>query len=73
MTVAPCLCVDDMGQHGCHFAFDQYSLIDGGRDAHVELGRAMASATRQAILKAGKWPKGLPVLPADNQTSTDRN
>ena len=59
------LCVDDMGQHGCHYAFDQYSLIDGGRDAHVELGRAMAAATRQEIMKAGKWPKGLPLLPAD--------
>ena len=67
------LCVEDMGQHGCHYAFDQYSLIDGGRDAHVELGRAMAAATRQAILKAGKWPKGLPLMPADSQSSTDRN
>lgn len=67
------LCVDDMGQHGCHYAFDQYSLIDGGRDAHVELGRAMAAATRQAILKAGKWPKGLPLMPADSESSTDRN
>ena len=55
------LCVDDMGQHGCHYAFDQYSLIDGGRDAHVELGRAMAAATRQAILSEGLWPKNLPL------------
>lgn len=57
------LCVDDMGQHGCHYAFDQYSLIDGGRDAHVELGRAMAAATRQAILSEGLWPKNLPYWP----------
>lgn len=56
------LCVDDMGQHGCHYAFDQYSLIDGGRDAHVELGRAMAAATRKAIYDAGLWPKDLPYL-----------
>lgn len=55
------LCVDDMGRHGCHTAFDQYSLVDGGRAAHVELGRAMAEATRQMILKSGKWPKNLPV------------
>ena len=67
------LCVDDMGLHGCHYAFDQYSLIDGGRYAHVELGRAMAAATRQAIFKAGKWPKGLPLMPADSESSTDRN
>ncbi len=57
------LCVDDMGQHGCHTAFDQYSLIDGGRDAHVELGRAMAAATRQAIRREGLWPKNLPYWP----------
>lgn len=67
------LCVDDLGQHGCHTAFDQYYLIDGGRDAHVELGHAMAAATRQAIFKAGKWPKGLPLMPADSESSTDRN
>lgn len=57
------LCVDDMGQHGCHYAFDQYSLIDGGRDAHVELGRAMAAATRQSIRDTGLWPKNLPYWP----------
>lgn len=67
------LCVDDMGKTGCHTAFDQYALVDGGRDAHVELGRAMAAATRQAIFKAGKWPKGLPLMPADSESSTDRN
>lgn len=54
------LCVDDMGKSGCHTAFDQYALIDGGRDAHVELGRAMAKATRQFIRNAGRWPKDLP-------------
>jgi len=55
------LCVDDMGRCGCHTAFDQYALVDGGRDAHAELGAAMAKATRQIILKSGKWPKGLPL------------
>lgn len=55
------LCVDDMGKQGCHTAFDQYALIDGGRDAHVELGRAMAAATRKAIRDAGVWPKNLPL------------
>lgn len=56
------LCVDDLGKCGCHTAFDQYYLIDGGRDAHVELGRAMAAATRKAIHDAGLWPKNLPYL-----------
>lgn len=55
------LCVDDMGKSGCHTAFDQYALIDGGREAHVELGRAMAAKTRKIITDAGKWPKGCPV------------
>lgn len=55
------LCVDDMGKQGCHSAFDQYSLIDGGREAHVELGKQMANQTRQLIRAAGKWPKNLPL------------
>lgn len=55
------LCVDDMGQHGCHTAFDQYALIDGGKEAHAELGARMAKATRNAIRSAGKWPKTLPM------------
>lgn len=55
------LCVDDMGKQGCHTAFDRYALIDGGREAHVELGQRMAETTRQTILKSGKWPKSLPL------------
>lgn len=54
------LCVDDMGKTGCHTAFDQYYLIDGGRDAHAELGRIMAEKTRKIIRDAGCWPKNLP-------------
>lgn len=55
------LCVDDMGKSGCHTAFDKYALIDGGRDAHVQLGKAMAAHTRQIIKVTGKWPKNLPL------------
>lgn len=55
------LCVDDMGASGCHTAFDQYALIDGGREAHIELGRRMAAMTRKIIFDMGKWPKDLPV------------
>jgi len=54
------LCVDDMGKTGCHTAFDQYALVDGGRDAHVQLGKAMAAHTRQIIKVTGRWPKNLP-------------
>lgn len=63
--LATSLCVDDLGTGGCHTAFDQYALIDGGRDAHAELGRRMAQATRIAIWLAGKWPKNLPLWPED--------
>ena len=55
------LCVDDMGKQGCHSAFDQYALIDGGREAHVELGKQLANQTRQLIRAAGKWPRNLPL------------
>lgn len=61
------LCVDDMGQHGCHTAFDRYSLIDGGRPAHVELGKVMARNTRELIAAAGLWPKNLPRWPEDDE------
>lgn len=54
------LCVDDLGTGGCHSAFDNYALIDGGKEAHAELGRLMAARTRKIILDAGKWPKNLP-------------
>lgn len=54
------LCVDDMGKSGCHTAFDQYALIDGGKEAHAELGAAMAKATRKFIRESGLWPKNLP-------------
>lgn len=61
------LCVDDMGQNGCHTTFDQYALIDGGKEAHAELGARMAKATRSAVRSAGKWPKTLPAWIEDAQ------
>lgn len=55
------LCCDHPGQPGCHPAFDQYRLMDGGRDAHRTWGAQMAAVTRARILKAGLWPESLPV------------
>lgn len=55
------LCVDDMGKHGCHTTFDRYALIDGGKEAHAELGRILSARTRKIIRDAGLWPKGLPL------------
>lgn len=56
------LCADEFGMEGCHTQFDQYRLINGGREAHVALGRKYAAQTRAAILEAGIWPKNLPLL-----------
>lgn len=59
------LCADEPGAHGCHTQFDQYRLVPGGRDAHIELGRRWASMTRLAIYLAGLWPKNLPLWSED--------
>lgn len=54
------LCADEPGLQGCHAAFDQYILLDGGRAAHVEQGRIWAAMTRETIATAGLWPANLP-------------
>lgn len=55
------LCADEPGAEGCHTKFDQYRLLPGGREAHIEQGRAWAQLTRTAIQLAGLWPKKLPL------------
>ncbi len=55
------LCADEPGREGCHTKFDQYRLLPGGRRAHVAYGQMWAAQTREAILKAGDWPKNLPL------------
>lgn len=35
--------------NGCHDAFDQYRLVPGGREAHVELGRLYTARTQAAL------------------------
>ena len=54
------LCCARPGVEGCHIAFDQYRLVPGGRQAHIELGRTMAQRTRQQIMDAGQWPAKVP-------------
>ena len=54
------LCCSRPGIEGCHVAFDQYRLVPGGRDAHADLGRALAEQTRSRLNALGLWPKGLP-------------
>ena len=54
------LCCSRPGIEGCHVAFDQYRLVPGGRDAHAELGRALAEQTRNRLNALGLWPAGVP-------------
>ena len=54
------LCCSRPGIEGCHVAFDQYRLVPGGRDAHADLGRALAEQTRSRLNALGLWPAGLP-------------
>lgn len=59
------LCCARPGIEGCHAAFDQYRLVPGGRQAHIELGRAMAAQTRRQLNELGLWPAGIPQYPTD--------
>lgn len=54
------LCCSRPGIEGCHVAFDQYRLVPGGRDAHADLGRALAEQTRNRLNALGLWPAGVP-------------
>lgn len=54
------LCADEPGREGCHTRFDQYRLVPGGHDAHIELGRTWASQTRERIEALGLWPASVP-------------
>ncbi len=58
------LCADEPGREGCHTRFDQYRLVPGGREAHIELGRTWSQQTRQEIERRGLWPASVPRLPA---------
>ena len=56
------LCCSRPGIEGCHVAFDQYRLLEsGGREAHREYGIEAGRFTRDQILKAGLWPKKVPL------------
>ena len=56
------LCCSRPGIEGCHVAYDNYRLLEsGGREAHREYGIEAGRFTREQILKAGLWPKKLPL------------
>ncbi len=54
------LCTVAPGRIGCHELFDQYQLVEGGREAHRALGAQWAAETRQQIEDSGQWPARLP-------------
>lgn len=64
------LCCTRPGIEGCHVAFDQYRLVPGGRDAHADLGRALAEQTRNRLNALGLWPAGVPQFTTSTSTST---
>ena len=58
---AMALCCTRPGIEGCHVAFDQYRLLPGGREAHIEQGLIWAAETRKEIEQSSQWPKKLPL------------
>jgi len=63
------LCCSRPGIEGCHVAFDQYRLVPGGRDAHADLGRALAEQTRNRLNALGLWPAGVPKFTTSTSTT----
>ena len=63
------LCCSRPGIEGCHVAFDQYRLVPGGRDAHADLGRALAEQTRNRLNAMGLWPAGVPQFTTSTSTT----
>lgn len=61
------LCADEPGAAGCHTLFDQYRLLPGGRQAHVEKGREWAARTRAWLVERDLWPPVLPMWPSDER------
>lgn len=55
------LCCTRPGIEGCHVAYDQYRLVDGGREAHRDYGLEWGRITRHTILESGQWPQRLPL------------
>lgn len=59
------LCCARPGIEGCHVAFDQYRLMEGGNEVHHEYGLAWGRITRHTILEMGQWPERLPLWSED--------
>ncbi|WP_159917909.1 hypothetical protein [Pantoea sp. 18069] len=55
------LCASRPGVEGCHVAYDQYRLVEGGNEAHHAYGLEWGRITRAEILSLGLWPINLPL------------
>lgn len=55
------LCCTRPDIEGCHVAYDQYRLVDGGREAHRDYGLEWGRITRHTIQQRGLWPASLPL------------
>jgi hypothetical protein len=55
------LCCTRPDIEGCHVAYDQYRLVDSGREAHRDYGLEWGRITRHTILESGHWPQRLPL------------
>ena len=55
------LCCARPGIEGCHVAYDNYRLVEGGREGHRAYGQEWGRITRHTILESGQWPQRLPL------------
>ena len=55
------LCCARPGIEGCHIPYDQYRLMEGGREQHRAYGLEWGRITRHTILESGQWPQRLPL------------
>ena len=55
------LCCTRPGIEGCHVAFDQYRLMEGGNEVHHQYGLEWGRITRHTIRERGQWPARLPL------------
>lgn len=55
------LCCARPGIEGCHIPYDQYRLMEGGREQHRAYGLEWGRITRHTILESGQWPARLPL------------
>ncbi|MBJ2142553.1 hypothetical protein JC796_17560 [Delftia acidovorans] len=59
------LCCTRPGIEGCHAAYDQYRLVEGGREGHRAYGLEWGRITRHTIQQRGLWPARLPLWKED--------